>query len=128
MPQLLIEENFRRIDSPDMEALIAALADLSLDAQPTEPRMIVKADWWVLVLHWLGDESHRDWLRDEAHTIFDEAMAVAIVDKVRKIFAGRRSSGSEGQDEQDRTPPRRIEIYGPNGQVLKVIEVDDADQ
>jgi hypothetical protein len=114
--QILIEENFRHIDGQDMERLIETLADLGLDADPTQPRTPERHGRWVLVLHWLGDS---------VQPLTDDAFAARLADTVRQVFQEQRPA--ELAPALQRTPPSRIDIHAAHsGAMLGSITVGDA--
>jgi hypothetical protein len=57
MVDTLVERNPIRFDGSDMDAILVALRDLDRDPEPTDQETLVKAAWWVLVLHWLSDDA-----------------------------------------------------------------------
>jgi hypothetical protein len=61
MAEILVEENFVRIDGDDMNALLNILDRLGVAAEPTAPRHDDGgegedggAEGWTLVVHWLN--------------------------------------------------------------------------
>jgi hypothetical protein len=68
MADTLVEQNPVRIDDEDMDAILAAPRELERDPESTEQQAVLKAAWWVLVLHWLSD--------DAGHFAFDSFLNV----------------------------------------------------
>jgi hypothetical protein len=95
MPQILIEENFRRIDGQAMTELIEAFDALGVETEPTQPRTSDPHGGWVLVLYWLS--------RDQQQ-IRDSTLTGTLAEAVRRVF----SHTPEG--EPQRSLPQRIEI------------------
>lgn len=114
MPQLLIEENFQHIDGLDMERLIADFAGQGIAADPTQQQTGHRGKGWVLVLHWLGEETGRPAV---------EAATAAMADKVRALYRIKRTGVGE---DPHRTPPVRIDLYGADGEVITSVEVPEA--
>jgi hypothetical protein len=111
MAQILIEDNFQHIDGLDMEALIAGFAEQGFRAEPTQRQTSHKGAGWVLVLHWLGDETGRP---------AAEAALVAMVDSIRALYRIKRSGVGE---RTQRKPPVRMDLNGPDGHVITSVAV-----
>ncbi|MBV9024355.1 MAG: hypothetical protein JO362_11320 [Streptomycetaceae bacterium] len=116
MAHILIEENFRHIDGLDMEALIAAFRDQGISAEPTQRQTIRKGTRWVLVLHWLGNQTVLSAV---------ESAAVAVADKVRELYRIKRNGVGE---DQRRTPPIRIDLYGPDDALITSVDIPQAEE
>lgn len=56
MVNILVEENFRYMDSSAMRAVLDAVDALGLKAEPTAPRRGSEGSGWLLALHWLPQE------------------------------------------------------------------------
>lgn len=105
MPDTLVERNSIWIDDGDMDAILAALRELDRDPEPTGQEGLLKAAWWVLVLHWLSD--------DASHFGFDSFLTL-LGHKVWKHFR-----------ERDRDPPRRIDVLDANGNNVASQEITE---
>ena len=114
MTALLIEENFQHLDGQDVESLIEALAELSLSAEPTQPRTGTRNGEWALVLHWL---------RDDTGQITDDAVAAALVTAVRAVLGQVHPVGLSGTSVRGRSLPIRIDIRGRAGELLRSVPV-----
>ncbi|MDH6108391.1 hypothetical protein P3T36_003965 [Kitasatospora sp. MAP12-15] len=112
MTQLLIEENFQHLDGQDLVSLIEALAELGLNAEPTQPRTVTRGDDWALVLHWL---------RDDIGQITEDAVAAALVTAVTEVLGQVHSVGAGGTSVRGRAVPLRIDIRGRAGELIKSI-------
>jgi hypothetical protein len=117
MAQLLIEENFQHLDGQDVEELIEALAELGLNAEPTQPRSTPERHGWVLILHWL---------RDDVEPITDEFLAAEVVDTVRTVLLKEHQVGFGGTSVRGRMLPVRIEIRSRSGALIKSMAVPGA--
>ncbi|WP_329563707.1 hypothetical protein [Kitasatospora sp. NBC_01266] len=118
MAQLLIEENFQHLDGQDVEALIEALAELGIRAEPTQPRTASRSGDWVLVLHWLGDDLGQ---------ITEDSVAAALVTAVRGVLGQEHPVGPGGTSVRGRTLPVRVEIRGRTGELVKSVAVPGAE-
>lgn len=117
MTALLIEENFQHLDGQDVESLIEALAELGVSAEPTQPRTSTRHDEWVLVLHWL---------RDETGQITDDALAAALVTVVTGVLGQVHPVGPGGTSVRGRTLPLRVDIRGRAGELLRSVPIPGA--
>jgi hypothetical protein len=107
MADVLVQQSWR-IDDEDLAVIVDALAEAGLDAAPTDDTRILKADWWVLTLEWAA--GHADKLVEPALTLL-----------AAKLWRHVRSK----KPPQD--PPRFIDLLGPDGDVIKRVEVDGDD-
>ena len=115
MAELLIEEDVRHISDQDMAELLDAFTDIGITAAPAPPEVLNESDQWVLVLRWLGDESER---------VAFEVAAATVIDKICKRYQDRAAVRDQGQAHTPvQVPPRRIDVYGPRGELLKSVEV-----
>ena len=114
MPQLLIEENFQHLDGEDVEGLIEALRDLGLSAEPTQPRSGGGRRNWVLMLHWLADDT-----APLDATLRDGSLAATV----RGALGHPHPVGEDGTQVRERTIPRRIEIRDRNDRVLAEVDL-----
>lgn len=113
MAQILIEENFRHIDGLDMEALLNVFRAQGITAEPTQRQTPHRGTGWVLVLHMLGNQA--------VHSVVESAVR-AVVDDIRELYRIKRNGVGE---DQHRTPPYRIDIYGSDERVMASVEVPD---
>ncbi|WP_042365380.1 hypothetical protein [Streptacidiphilus neutrinimicus] len=114
MPQLLIEENFQHLDGEDVEELIEALGALGLSAEPTQPRTPGPHRGWVLMLHWLRDDT----------APLDAALRDgSLADAVRGALGHPHPIGEDGTEVRERTMPRRIQIRDRHDQVLAEVDL-----
>ena len=114
MAQLLIEENFAHLDGEDVEALIEAFAALGLNAEPTQPRSAGPRHRWVLMLHWLRDDT-----APLDATLRDGSLARAV----RGALGHPHPVGEDGTEVRERTLPRRVEIRDRNDRVLAEVDL-----
>ena len=114
MTALLIEENFQHLDGQDVESLIEALAELGLSAEPTQPRTGTRNGEWVLVLHWL---------RDDTRQITEDALAAALVTAVSGVLGQVHPVGTSVRG---RSLPIRIDIRGRAGELLRSVPVPNS--
>jgi hypothetical protein len=114
MPQLLIEENFQHLDGEDVEELIEAFGALGLSAEPTQPRSAGPRRGWVLMLHWLGNDT----------TPLDASLRDgSLADAVRGALGHPHPVGEDGTEVRERTLPRRIEIRDRGDRVLAEVDL-----
>jgi hypothetical protein len=117
MAQLLIEENFQHLDGQDVESLIEAFAGLGLSAEPTQPRTATRRGDWVLVLHWL---------KDDTGPITGDAMTAALVTAVAEVLGQQHPVGPGGTCVAGRTLPVRIDIRGRAGEQVASVAMPGA--
>lgn len=113
MADVLINRNNLRIDDDDMRGLITALDELGYTAD-VDPSTLVwatqPADWWVLVLRWLGEHPG-----DVAAL---GSLVVLLAEKVRGVFRNRQ-----------KPPPNQVWLYGPDGRtIISRVEVPEDDE
>ena len=102
MAEILVEENFVRIDGDDMNALLNVLDRIGIEAEPTAPRHDDGGDRdgaWTLVVHWLNAGP----VAPAADAAFPGAFA-----EIHDHFA---SAG--------KLPPSRVLLYGADDSVLR---------
>jgi len=107
MADVLVEETWR-IDDTDMAAIIGALAEIGVEAEPTEQATLLKMDGWVLVLAWAAGHA-------------DHAIDPMLEHLARRVAAHFRTKKPPG------VPPRFVDLLGPDGEILKRVEVPDDD-
>jgi hypothetical protein len=105
MPDVQIHEDPVHIDADDMAAVIEAIRDSGADAEATPQGLEFKAAWWILVLAWIGAEQ----------TLAGFVAQLSAID--RRVSQHYRAAG--------KTPPRRIELFAPDGSVIASVEVED---
>lgn len=115
MPDVLVQFTPSRpddVETAEMAAdLIAAVRDLGYDAAPDHKpiRGRGSGEWWTLIVRWVGEQP------GDAAAL--GTFLVLLGEKVRAIFRSRR-----------RTPPRYLELYGPDGEtVISRVEVPEDD-
>jgi hypothetical protein len=107
MADVQIEENPVHIDGEDMSAIVAAIGELGKEAEPTEQQMLLKAAWWVLVLHWLED--------DTTHFAFDSFLTL-LGGKVLRHYRKVKKDA-----------PARIDVVDQEHNTLASHELDESD-
>jgi hypothetical protein len=105
MPEVLIEVDPAHLDRDDLDALASELEALGQEAKLTKQTFVGKAAEWVLVLHWVGQHA-------ADHVI--DGVLVAIGMWAKRWFAARR-----------KPPPRRIDLLGPDGSLIRSVDVTD---
>jgi hypothetical protein len=98
MAEILVEENFVRIDGEDMNALLNILHRLGVEAEPTAPRSDDHSRNWVLRVHWLQTGAV------DEETMGDLPGALA---EIHAYFV------AEGK-----LPPSRVVLHGSDDTVL----------
>ena len=91
--------------TPTWAHILAALEEAGVKAEATEQTTLLKAAWWVLVLHWVGD--------DLPHLGFD-SMLTLLGQRVWKDYR-----------EYGKSPPARIDVYDSEDDVVGTIEIQD---
>lgn len=103
MAEILVEENFVRIDGDDMNALLNILDRLGIEAEPTAPRHDDGGEHgssgWTLVVHWLN--------------------AGAIAPAVAEAFPGAFAEIAAHFTAAGRRPPARVLVFGSDDTVLR---------
>ena len=112
MTDILVEKNPSHINEAEMAAIINDLLDLGYHSESTEQSNILKAAWWVLVIHWVGE--------DLPHLGFDSTLTVLG----RRIWKRYRGRGQIG--------PKRIDVVDADdftiaSHEIEFDEVDDDD-
>jgi hypothetical protein len=102
MTTVLVEENPSHIDDESMRDLLRELRELGHEAESTEQTTVLKAAWWVLVVQ------------------VSVGLPGAVAAGVQIASWAARWFKSRGQD-----PPRRVDLYGPDGEFLKSVPVPD---
>jgi hypothetical protein len=107
MAEILVEENFVRIDGGDMNALLNILDRIGIEAEPTAPRHDDGGDHggaWTLAVHWLNAGP----VAPAADAAFPAAFA-----QIRAHFA-----------DAGKLPPSRVLLYGADDSVLRTYTPD----
>jgi hypothetical protein len=102
MAEILVEENFVRIDGTDMNALLNILDRIGIQAEPTGPRHDDGDEddpSWTLAVHWLN--------AGPLPPATDDAFPAAF----EEISAHFAAAG--------KLPPSRVLLYGPDDAVLR---------
>jgi hypothetical protein len=107
-PEVFVEENFAHMDAADTAAVVAALNELGVEAQATEQTTLLKAQWWVLILHWVGD--------DLPHLGFDSLLTLLG----QRVCRHYRIRGTPG--------PARVDILDANDDVIASLEIEGDDE
>ncbi|HXY43075.1 MAG TPA: hypothetical protein VEH29_02710 [Acidimicrobiales bacterium] len=108
MADVQVEENPVHIDNEDMAAIIDAIGELGKEAEPTGQKTLLKAAWWVLVLHWLED--------DTTHFAFDTFLTILGT----KVLRHYRKTKKD--------PPARIDVVDGDHNTLASKELDETDE
>lgn len=107
MAEILVEENFARIDGSDMNVILNLLDEvMTIEAEPTAPRRNSDSHRWELSIHWL-----------QAGPMAEDVEA-ALPHAVTKIRNHFEAAG--------KLPPWRIALYRSDGQVLRDFPSDAA--
>jgi hypothetical protein len=107
MTDILVEENSVHIDEADMTAILDGLREAGYSGEPAEQSTILKAAWWVIVLHWVGG--------DLPHLAFDSTLTL-LAQRVWKHYK-----------DQGKTPPTRIDLVDVNDNPIASQEISDVD-
>ena len=102
MSEALVENDPGHIDPDDMTAIVAALDGIAVDAAPTREHRAEPADAWTLCLHWL---------QQGPVSADTEAALPAVLTRIREHYSTH-----------DRTPPARLDVHGPDGDVLLSVQ------
>ena len=102
---VLVERNRTHMDNSDTAAILTALGDLGLTAEATEQTTILKAQWWVLTLHWIGD--------DLPHLGFDSMLTLLG----QRVWRHYREVGKEG--------PSRIDAVDEDDETIASHNIED---
>ncbi len=93
------------MDDADTAMVLAALEELGVQAEATEQTTVLKAAWWVLTLHWIGD--------DLPHLGFDSLLTLMG----QRAWRHYREIGKTG--------PSRIDIYDEHDAIIFSREIED---
>jgi hypothetical protein len=101
----LVEQNHVHMDDADTAVVLAALEELGVQAEATEQTTVLKAAWWVLTLHWIGD--------DLPHLGFDSLLTLLG----QRVWRHYRDLGKMG--------PSRIDIYNSEDEIITSHDIED---
>ena len=104
MTDILVEKNPSHIDEVQMTAILNDLRDLGYPSEAMEQSTILKAAWWVLVIHWVGG--------DLLHFGFDSTLTV-LGQRVWKRYR-----------EQGKTGPKRIDVVDVDDNTIASHEIE----
>jgi hypothetical protein len=93
------------MDDADTGTILSALEELGVEAESTEQTTLLKAQWWVLTLHWIGD--------DLPHLGFDSMLTLLG----QRVFRHYRERGKTG--------PSRIDTYNANDEIIASHVIED---
>ena len=102
MTEARVEEDPGRIEPDDMTAIIAALDDIAVSAEPEYSAPTGAGGAWTLTLRWLQDGPVAN---------DTEAALSGTLNRIREHFALSR-----------RTPPERLELRDRDDQLLFSVE------
>jgi hypothetical protein len=106
MAEVQVANNPYDTDPKDLQAIVAAIEASGFTAEPAEERpVLVASAVWGLVFHWLGDEAALS------------SFILQLVDIGKRISRHYRTAEKE--------PPRTIDLYGPDGKLLKSVEIEE---
>lgn len=100
-----VEQNRVHMDDADTAAILTALEELGVAAESTEQTTLLKTQWWVLTLHWIGD--------DLPHLGFDSLLTL-LGQRVRRHY---RNHGKFG--------PSRIDVYDGDDEIVATHDIED---
>lgn len=103
MSEALVENDPGRIDPEDMAAIVAALDGIAVGAKPTREHPTETPEAWTLCLHWL---------QQGPVSADTEAALPAVLTRIREHYTTHR-----------RMPPTRLDVHGPDGDVLLSVPV-----
>lgn len=106
MAEILVEENFVRIDGDDMNALLNILDAVDLEAEPTAPRDNDTGVRWQLAVHWLPSAP------PSAERLATLAGAFAEI-HAHFVLEGK-------------VPPARVILYGRESEAIHIFEPEAA--
>lgn len=101
----VVEQNRVHMDDADTVAIVTALGDLGVNAKATDQTTILKTQWWVLTLHWIGD--------DLPHLGFDSLLTLLG----QRVWRHYRELGREG--------PSRIDVVGEDDEIIDSHKIED---
>jgi hypothetical protein len=93
-----VEQNRVHMDDADIAAVLVILEELGVEAAATEQITLLKAQWWVLTLHWIGD--------DLPHLGFDSILTLLG----QRVWQHYKAIG--------KTPPTRIDVHGADDGII----------
>lgn len=102
---VLIEQNRVHMDDSDTAMVKAALEELGVAAEATEQTTLLKAQWWVLTLHWIGD--------DLPHLGFDSLLTLLG----QRVWRHYRKINKAG--------PSRIDAIGTDNEIITSHDIKD---
>lgn len=106
MAEILVEENFVRIDGADMNALLNILDAVGLEAEPTAPRDNDTGRRWQLSVHWLPTAPP------------GAEMVTGLSGAFAEIHAHFVREG--------KLPPARVILYGREAEAIHIFEPEAA--
>ena len=98
--RILVEEDPVHIDHEAMTALIEEIESLGHEAEPTEQEFLFEDAWWDLVLR----------------ATTDATSVLYVAEHVARW-------ASPWYKRRNADPPRLVHLYGPDGKVLRSVEV-----
>ncbi|MFJ9683603.1 hypothetical protein ACIRP2_37065 [Streptomyces sp. NPDC101194] len=104
MNEILVEENFARIDGRDMNVILDLLDGLNLEAEPTAPRSSGRGRHWALTMHW------------QPAGPIPESTEAGLPDTVARIRDHFVAAGKQ--------PPSRVAVHRRDGLVLWTFQLD----
>jgi hypothetical protein len=101
VPDILIQPEF--LDDDDIADLVVQLRTIGYDAEPEQrERRAIGGPWWDLALSWIAGYAFNGTLD-------------ALKEWAKARWRDRHP---------DKAPPRTIVLYGPDDEVLSVVEVE----
>ncbi|MFF2960018.1 hypothetical protein ACFVT1_14200 [Streptomyces sp. NPDC057963] len=104
MNEILVEENFARIDGRDMNVILDLLDGLNLEAEPTAPRGSGRGRHWELTMYW------------QPTGPIPDSTEAGLPDTAAKIRDHFVTAGKQ--------PPSKVAVYRRDGLVLWTLELD----
>jgi hypothetical protein len=108
MTEALVEGGSGRMDPEDMAAVLAVLDGIAVSAEATGPGAPGQDDDWTLCLHWLQHGP----VASDTQAVLPDAFAA-----IRSHFVGRAKQ-----------PPARIELRGPDHDLLLALPADSQER
>ncbi len=102
--KVFVEKNRVHMDDTDAAMVLAALEDLGIEAEATEQTTLLKASWWVLTLHWIGD--------DLPHLGFDSLLTLLG----QRVLQHYRDNGKSG--------PSRIDVKDATDEIIVTHDIE----
>jgi hypothetical protein len=106
MSEVLVKHEPERMETEDMVAVLAVLDGIAVAAEPTRATGGEDQDAWIPCVHWLQ--------KGPVHADTEATIPVALA-RIREHFVTR-----------GRTPPSRLQLRGPDHQVLLAIPAGTA--